>query len=80
MGWFSVLAALGLRPAGAVLYRTSEFVASTGATKSQAPGAAGEGQPATQAVAAKLEGVIDFVPARVTSLQVLPWWAALRRD
>ena len=69
LGWFSVLAALGLGPAGAVLYRTSEFVARYWRYKSQAPGAAGEGaSPALQAAATKAWGVIDFVPARVTSL------------
>ena len=69
LGWFSVLAALGLGPAGAVLYRTSEFVARYWRYKGQAPGAAGEGaSPALQAAATKAWGVIDFVPARVTSL------------
>ena len=69
LGWFSVFAALGLGPAGAVLYRTSEFVARYWTHKSQTPGVAGEGaSPALQTVAAKAWGVIDFVPARVTSL------------
>lgn len=69
LGWFSVLAALGLGPAGAVLYRTSEFVARYWRYKSQVSGAAGEGaSPALQTAAAKAWGVIDFVPARVTSL------------
>ena len=69
LGWFSVLAALGLGPAGAVLFRTSEFVARYWAYKSKAPGAEGEGaSPALQAAATKAWGVIDFVPARVTSL------------
>ena len=69
LGWFSVLAALGLGPAGAVLYRTSEFVARYWTHKSKVPNAAGEGaSPALQAAAAKAWGVIDFVPARVTSL------------
>lgn len=69
LGWFSVFAALGLGPAGAVLYRTSEFVARYWTHKSQTPGVAGEGaSPALQTVAAKAWGVIDFVPARMTSL------------
>lgn len=72
LGWFSVLAALGLGPAGAVLYRLSEFVARYWRYKSKAfiaSGTAGEGaSPALQAAAAKAWGVIDFVPARVTSL------------
>ena len=68
LGWFSVLAALGLGPAGAVLYRMSEFVARYWRYKSKS-GQAGEGaSPALQAAASTAWGVIDFVPARVTSL------------
>ncbi len=66
LGWFSVLAALGLGPAGAVMYRMSEFVARYWAYKSKTPG---EGaSPALQQVASRAWGVIDFVPSRVTSL------------
>ena len=66
--WFSVLAALGLGPTGAVLYRLSEFVARYWIHKSKAP-AAGEGaSPALQQVAVTAWGVIDYVPARLTSL------------
>lgn len=64
--WFSVLAALGLGPAGAVLYRLSEFVARYWTYKSRA---AGEGaSPALQQAAAWAWGVIDFMPARLTAL------------
>ena len=66
LGWFSVLAALGLGPAGAVLYRTSEFVARYWSFKSKLPG---EGASvALQQVATRAWGLIDFVPCRVTSL------------
>jgi len=66
LGWFSVLAALGLGPAGAVLYRMSEFVARYWQHKGKTPG---EGaSPALQQVAGKAWGVIDFVPSRITSL------------
>ena len=66
LGWFSVLAALGLGPAGAVFYRMSEVVTRYWIHKSQFPG---EGaSPALQRVAAHAWGVIDFVPARVTAL------------
>ena len=69
LGWFSVLAALGLGPAGAVLYRMSEFVARYWHYKSTSPGAAGEGaSPALQAAASTAWGVIDYVPVRVTAL------------
>ena len=67
--WFSVLAALGLGPAGAVLYRMSEFVSRYWIYKGKSPVAAGEGaSPALQLAAIKAWSVIDFVPARVTAL------------
>ena len=65
LGWFSVLAALGLGPAGAVLFRMSEFVARYWTYKGKTPGGA---SPALQQVAARAWGVIDFVPSRLTSL------------
>lgn len=69
LGWFSVLAALGLGPAGAVLYRLSEFVARYWLHKSKSLLAAGDGaSPALQQAATKAWGVIDFVPARITAL------------
>ena len=69
LGWFSVLAALGLGPAGAVLYRTSEFVARYWTHKSRAPATAADGaSPALQAAAVRAWGVIDYVPARITAL------------
>lgn len=64
--WFSVLAALGLGPAGAVLYRLTEFVARYWTFKSRV---AGEGaSPALQQAAGRAWGVIDFIPARLTAL------------
>ena len=66
LGWFSVLAALGLGPAGAVFYRMAEFVSRYWVYKSRTPGQGAS--LALQAVAARAWGVIDFVPARVTSL------------
>ena len=66
LGWFSVLAAFGLGPAGAVLYRMSEFVARYWSYKNKL---AGEGASvALQQVATRAWGIIDFVPARLTSL------------
>ncbi len=63
--WFAVLAALGLGPAGAVLYRISEFVARYWGHKNKMPG---EGASvALQHVATRAWGVIDFLPARATS-------------
>ena len=69
LGWFSVLAALGLGPSGAVLYRMSEFVSRYWLYRAKSPVAAGDGaSPALQAVATRAWGVIDFLPARVTAL------------
>ena len=66
LGWFSVLAAFGLGPAGAVFYRMAEFVSRYWIYKSTTPG---EGaSPALELAATRAWGVIDFVPARVTSL------------
>lgn len=63
--WFAVLAALGLGPAGAVLYRMSGFVARYCAHKNKMPG---EGASvALQHVATRAWGLIDFLPARATS-------------
>lgn len=67
--WFSVMAAMGLGPAGAVMYRMSEFVARYWVFKSQNPGLVGDGaSPALQIVALKAWGWIDYVPVRVTAL------------
>lgn len=66
LGWFSVLAALGLGPAGAVLYRMSEFVARYWTHRSSLPG--DSASPALQQVASRAWGRIDFLPARLTSL------------
>jgi adenosylcobinamide-phosphate synthase len=68
LGWFSVLAALGLGPAGAVLYRMSEFVARYWRYKSTSLQAGEGASPALQTAASTAWGVIDYVPARVTSL------------
>jgi len=66
LAWFSVLAALGLGPAGAVLYRLSEFVSRYWLHKSKA---AGDGaSPALQDAATRAWHLIDYVPARLTSL------------
>lgn len=69
LGWFSVIAALGLGPAGAVMYRMSEFVSRYWVYKSLHPRFTGDGaSPALQAVALNAWGWIDYVPARVTAL------------
>ena len=66
LAWFSVLAALGLGPAGAVLYRMSEFVSRYWTHKSQSTGDGAS--PALQRAAVRAWDVIDYVPSRLTSL------------
>ncbi len=68
LGWFSLLAALGLGPLGAVLYRMSEFVARYWRYKSKSLEAGEGASPALQLAASQAWGVIDYVPARITSL------------
>src|SRR4051812_48200698 len=64
LAWFSVLAAFGLGPAGAILYRMSEFVARYWRNHSQS-----QTQPASPALEAAATGawhVVDWLPARAT--------------
>jgi adenosylcobinamide-phosphate synthase len=63
LAWFSVLAAFGLGPAGAVLYRMSEFVARYWRYRNIQPAS-----PALQSAAGRAWHVIDWLPARVTAL------------
>lgn len=64
--WFSILAALGLGPAGAVLYRLSEFVVRYWPHVDQA-----RVQPVSEearSVAARAWHKVDWLPARATAL------------
>ena len=66
LAWFSVLAAFGLGPAGAVLYRLGEFVPRYWQHKSKA-----QHQPisdALQQIAAHAWMLIDWVPSRITAI------------
>lgn len=66
LGWFSVLAAFGLGPAGAVFYRMSDFVSRYWQYRSKV-----HNQPASvalQAAAAQAWHAIDWLPARITAL------------
>jgi len=66
LAWFSVLAAFGLGPAGAILYRMSEFVARYWKYRNQT-----QNQPASaalQSAAAGAWALIDWLPARITAL------------
>ena len=64
LAWFSVLAAFGFGPAGAVLYRMGEFVTRYWRYR-------GQTQPvsdAAQSVATRAWAAIDWLPARTTAL------------
>jgi adenosylcobinamide-phosphate synthase len=66
LAWYSVLAAFGLGPAGAVLYRSSEFVSRY--WRYQGTVAQQPVSEAVQAAAAEAWRVIDWFPARITAL------------
>lgn len=66
LAWFSVLAALGLGPTGAVLYRLAEFVARYWQHQSEA-----HFQPvsdAAQSHARQAWAFMDWIPARLTAI------------
>ncbi len=66
LAWFSVLAAFGFGPAGAVLYRMSEFVARYWKQRSRTD--AQPASPALESAAARAWDAIDWLPARITAL------------
>ncbi|MGB3451065.1 MAG: CobD/CbiB family protein [Giesbergeria sp.] len=66
LAWFSVLAALGLGPMGAVLYRMAEFVSRYWAD--QGSDAAQRASPSLRKATADAWTAIDWVPARLTAL------------
>jgi adenosylcobinamide-phosphate synthase len=66
LAWFSILAAFGLGPAGAVLYRLTEFAARYWPHVSQR-----QGRPVSEAARAAASQAwhwIDWLPARITAL------------
>ncbi|TXT37256.1 MAG: hypothetical protein FD135_3738 [Comamonadaceae bacterium] len=66
LAWFSVLAAFGLGPLGAVLYRLSEFVGRYWLHQSQT-----HHQPVSEALQTNAQtawNLLDWLPARVTAL------------
>ncbi|TWO73144.1 CobD/CbiB family protein [Caenimonas sedimenti] len=66
LAWFSILAALGLGPAGAVFYRMSEFVARYWKHRNNT--AAQPASEALQRAAAGAWSVVDWLPARITAI------------
>jgi adenosylcobinamide-phosphate synthase len=66
LAWFSVLAAFGFGPAGAVLYRLSEFVVRYWLHKSKTHHL--PVSDALQASATQAWAAIDWVPARITAI------------
>ncbi|MBS0609915.1 MAG: CobD/CbiB family protein [Proteobacteria bacterium] len=67
LAWYSVLAALGLGPTGAVLYRMAEFVARYWGARSRAV-TAHPPSASLQRVSEYAWMVIDWLPARLTAL------------
>jgi adenosylcobinamide-phosphate synthase len=66
LAWFSILAAFGFGPAGAVLYRMAEFVVRYWRYRNRT-----HAQPASealQAAATKAWLVVDWLPARLTAI------------
>ena len=66
LAWFSVLAAFGLGPAGAVFYRMSEFVTRYWRHRSRL-----QAQPSSEALqsaAGRAWSTVDWLPARITAL------------
>ncbi|HZY15380.1 MAG TPA: cobalamin biosynthesis protein [Ramlibacter sp.] len=64
--WFSILAAFGLGPAGAVLYRMAEFVVRYWRHRNRT-----QAQPASEALqsaAARAWAAVDWLPARTTAI------------
>jgi adenosylcobinamide-phosphate synthase len=70
LGWFSLLAAFGLGPAGAVFYRMSEFVSRYWKYKSSSMPLAEHHlvSVALQEASARAWTAIDWLPSRVTAL------------
>ena len=66
LAWFSILAALGLGPTGAVLYRMAEFVSRYWHHRHQT--VAPQASEALQTASAKAWWLIDWLPARLTAL------------
>ncbi len=65
LAWYSVLAALGLGPAGAVFYRLAEFVSRYWGPRTAT---AHPASAALQRIAAEAWMAIDWLPARLTAL------------
>jgi adenosylcobinamide-phosphate synthase len=68
LAWYSVLAAFGLGPTGAVFYRMTEFVSRYWKYKSNTPEQMVS--PALRGAAASAWMAVDWLPARLTALSV----------
>jgi adenosylcobinamide-phosphate synthase len=68
LAWFSILAAFGLGPAGAVLYRLSEFVARDWRQRDPAHPRHHVVSEAVRTAAARAWQSVDWLPARITAL------------
>jgi len=67
LAWYSVLAALGLGPTGAVLYRLAEFVSRYWGSRSRVV-TSHPPSPSLQRASERAWTVIDWLPARLTAL------------
>jgi adenosylcobinamide-phosphate synthase len=66
LSWFSVLAAFGLGPAGAVIYRLGDYAYRYWSYKGRQPG---EGvSPALVQASTRAWGLIDYLPSRMTAM------------
>lgn len=66
LAWYSVLAAFGLGPAGAVIYRLSDYAFRYWTHKSRQIGEAVS--PALLGAAGRAWGLMDYLPSRVTAM------------
>lgn len=66
LAWFSILAAFGLGPAGAVLYRMAEFVGRYWRHRNRT--LAQPASEALQSAAARAWTAVDWLPARMTAI------------
>ncbi|WCM94595.1 CobD/CbiB family protein [Paracidovorax anthurii] len=68
LAWFSIFAALGLGPTGAVFYRLSEFVSRHWGADSRRASVANPASVSLQRASAQAWTVVDWLPARFTAL------------
>jgi adenosylcobinamide-phosphate synthase len=68
LGWYAFLAALGLGPAGAIIYRLSEFAPRYYLRTAHSAGGPAQVSASLLAAAQQAWVVVDYLPARLTAL------------